>query len=218
MFGLEAGGFAQVVDQEQADLEILGKQVEETEDRTHIFDVVLALAGDAGEGIDDDQLGVEGEDHLDQAIAVLLPGEIEHVERITSGMGEHEVEAGGVHLPGLGTLVDELGDGFGVDVNDDLTHRPLSMGWRGESRGKGEAVDKAAGEVEGEEGLTGTGDGAEEGDHTAGDPARPQPLDRLEGFGQLEQAGVAAQGGAGEGGKDETHDELTVGEVFEGVE
>jgi hypothetical protein len=122
-------------------------------------------------------------------------------------VGREGEEAGQTDLPETGALDENLGGRLGFDLDegggDGWTFRRAAVG-------PGEPGEQATTEVEGDEGFTGAGGGAEEGDKTARQPAAPEPLDGTDVDGDFLEA---EERGPGRAGNDTFH----LSEEFETV-
>ena len=65
---LAAGRFAQVMEDEEAGVGVVGEAAEVGEQALGVLDAVLAAAADAAVGVDDDELRAQGVDHVGEAV------------------------------------------------------------------------------------------------------------------------------------------------------
>jgi hypothetical protein len=184
--GAGPGRLAQVVNDEEGEVYFAGNGGEEAEGGAGTLEAGLAAGSGGGQGIDDDEGWLQCVAHLGELVLVEV---VVQVDEVAGAGGDHEVEAAAVDVPGADALVEEGGRALGVDDED------LAAGTGdGGAIGEGPAVDDAAGEVEGDEGLAGAGGGAKEGDHTTGDPGGPEPVDVGQAGGHFVEGGVGAEG------------------------
>lgn len=90
------GGFAQVMDEEETAVEVLSETVKVLHEGAAGLEVGRAIAGDGGEGIDNDQIRDSGSDEGGEGLAVLGKGKVNR--GAVSGL--EEVDVGERGTPG----------------------------------------------------------------------------------------------------------------------
>jgi hypothetical protein len=133
---------------------------------------------DRGERVDDDQLRLEPGSHLGQLLLVIAPPQVDHL----AGVGQHYEQLTAIHPVMAGALVQNLRHHFGIDINDVGAwsfHRGIIR--------EAFIVNNAPGQVGGHKGLAAALRGGQHGDQAARDPTIPDPLDRVQGGGNIGQ-------------------------------